>query len=359
LAEPRPSLSPSKFSEGRYQEFVKNDAKAFNEDAVKDSVLPAMLRAMDASNGAQKNILFINTAPMVEGISQAKPDYYYGTQPELIHSDVRNSEQLSRYIIPSNHTNLPAVPNVSLEAKGPDGSFAEALRQASHNGAIGERAIHSLETYGQDPPVYNNNAHTISSIYHGGQLKIYSHSVAQPNGPGTQPEYYMHQVNGWSMTGNQNSFLQGATAFKNALDLTAEYRNDAITHANKIAQSAEGEGDEDTEEEQTVEDEAEANSSNTMPSLDRRTTNAIVSTVYEDEDEDSDDSETSVEDEDSDDSETSVEEEAQRRLPSKRSSSKSHRSQQRQKRETGTSNPLRSKATTGSDKQKRSAWFGW
>jgi hypothetical protein len=233
LAQRRPSLSPSRFSEGKYQEFIRADEQAFDEDAVKDSVLPVMLRAMATSDEAQKNIWFTNIDPIVPSISQAKPDYYYGTRPEQIHSDIRNNEQLNKHIIPSNHTHLPAVPNFSLEAKGPDGSLAEALRQACHNGAVGERAMRSLEAYGQDQPVYDNNIHTISSIYHGGMLKMYGHSIAQPNGPETQPEYYMHQLDVWGMTGNKKKFLEGATAFKNAVDLTKEYRDAAIARANE------------------------------------------------------------------------------------------------------------------------------
>lgn len=54
LAQPRHSLSPSTFPEEEYRNFVRQDARALNEDAVKDTVLPAMLRAMGASDGAQK-----------------------------------------------------------------------------------------------------------------------------------------------------------------------------------------------------------------------------------------------------------------------------------------------------------------
>ncbi|KAI9763792.1 MAG: hypothetical protein M1840_009117 [Geoglossum simile] len=98
--------------------------------------------------------------------------------------------------------------NNSIKAKGLDGLSYDA---------VGERAVHSLEAYGQDQPVYNNNIHTISSIYYGGTLKMYGHSIAQPNGPETRPEYYMHQLDVWGMTGNQKKILEGAIAFKNAV----------------------------------------------------------------------------------------------------------------------------------------------
>ena len=253
LVQPRPSLSPSRFPDEDYQEFIQADAEAHNEDAVKDSVLPAMLRAMGASRGAQKNILFTNLDPVAAGISQAKPDYYYGAQPEQIHQKVRTD--LSNLIIPSSHTHLPAVPTFSLEAKGPDGSLAEAMRQTCHNGAIGERAMRSLHTYKQDEPVYDNRVNTISSIYHGGQLKVYGHSAAQPNGQGMRPEYYMHQLGAYAMTGTPRNFRDGATAFKNARDLTAEYRDGAIAYANEIAaQTIQGEEEDEDDEEDEGED---------------------------------------------------------------------------------------------------------
>jgi len=113
-----------------------------------------MLKAMGASQGAQKNILFTNTEPIMAGIAQAKPDYYYGAQPKQIHSDVRN--ELSTHIIPFNHTHLPTVLNFFLKAKGPDGSAAVARRQACHNGAIGVRAMQSLHLYGQSELGYDN-----------------------------------------------------------------------------------------------------------------------------------------------------------------------------------------------------------
>lgn len=340
LAQSRPLLSPSRFSEDAYQHFVRADAHAFNEDAVKDSVLSVMLKAMGASQSAQKNILFINTEPITAGIAQAKPDYYYGAQPEQIHSDVRN--ELSTHIISSNHTHLSVVPNFFLKAKGLNGSAAVARRQACHNGAIGVRAMQSLHLYGQSELGYNNKAYTISSTYHEGQLKMYSHSVAQPNGPGTRPEYYMHQLNTWGMTGNKDAFLQGATAFKNAEDLTEKYRNAAIARANETAAQTirekkdEGKDNEDKEEtddetkEEKETDEEEAESSNTMLSFNCGT-NQNLSTLIEDGDE----------------SETSVKDDSHSRPPTKRFSSKLHCSHWR-KCKADKFSSQRSSAATGS-----------
>jgi hypothetical protein len=300
LAQPRPSLSPSTFPEDEYQRFVEEDASAFNEDAVKNTVLPSMLKAMGASNGAQKNILFSNIDPLVPGISQAKPDYYYGAKPELIDQQVR--EDLGQHSVPSTSTQLPTVPNFSIEAKGPLGTNREALLQACHIGAVGARAMHSLQNYHQNEPVYDGKVSSISSIYSGGQLKMYAHSVAQPNSPGTLPQYYMHQLGNVGMTHSKDTFLQGATLYKNAHDLTEEYRNAAIEHANAMAAA--------WAEEEEEEEDIEADSSQTLRSFAHSTLGG---------------------EEDSEESAMSEDEDSNRRPPANRPSRRSSRSGRRKR----------------------------
>jgi hypothetical protein len=120
--------------------------------------------------------------------------------------------------------------------------------------------MQSLWSYGQGEQAYDNKTFTISATYRAGTLKMYTHSTAQPNGPGTRPEYYMHQLKDWSMTGDEEAFLQGASAFENAMDLTGEHRNAAIARGQtrwrvKQFEGKEKEEMEDEEEEGTDNDE--------------------------------------------------------------------------------------------------------
>lgn len=101
--------------------------------------------------------------------------------------------------------------------------------------------MHSLQSYQQDEPVRDNNAYTITSIYHGGTLKMYTSHVTPPRTPEGRPEYYMHQLKGWSMTGDPETFRQGASAYRNARDWAKEQRDEAIRQANERANPVDAE----------------------------------------------------------------------------------------------------------------------
>jgi hypothetical protein len=175
--------------------------------------------------------VFGNLASLTDGtLAQAKPDHFYGARPEQLNRQIRS--KLSDRIIPSTQDDLPMVPNFFLEAKGPDGSLAVATRQACYDGALGARGMNSLQSYQQDEFAHDNNAYTITSTYHGGQLKLYTTHLAEPRGQGRRPEYIMTQLNTWGMTGNPETFRQGASAYRNGRDWAKEMRDKFITAAN-------------------------------------------------------------------------------------------------------------------------------
>jgi len=111
-------------------------------------------------------------------------------------------------------------------------SLAIARSQACYDGALGARGIQSLQSYGEAEPVYDNNAYTVTSIYHGGQLKMYTTHPAQPTGPENRPEYFMNQLRSFAVTDIPETFRQGATAYRNARDWAKEKRDGFIEAAN-------------------------------------------------------------------------------------------------------------------------------
>ncbi|KKZ68681.1 hypothetical protein EMCG_05716 [[Emmonsia] crescens] len=142
-------------------------------------------------------------------LAKAKPDHFYGARPEQLNHQI--CEKLSDQIIPSTQNDLPITPNFFLEAKGPDGSLA---------------------SYQHDEPVFDNNAYTVTSTYHGSQLKLYTTHPTAPRDSDDRPEYIMTQLKGYSMTDHE-TFLKGASAYRNARDWAKEQRDKAIQRANE------------------------------------------------------------------------------------------------------------------------------
>ncbi|RJE19523.1 hypothetical protein PHISCL_08147 [Aspergillus sclerotialis] len=230
LARRRPSLSPLQFSEKDFKKFCRDDAYASKEKIVTE-VIPTI----EGRSGDPKyrgGFPFGNLDPLTDGtLPHATPDHFYGARPEPLDLEIR--KKLSNQIIPSTQSDLPMAPNFFLEAKGPDGTQAVAERQAVYNGALGARAIHALQSYQQESPVFDNNAYMVTSIYIYGQLRLYTAHISKPRGTGCRPEYIITQLNSWSMTGNIESFRQGASAYRNALDWAKETRDEMIRLANR------------------------------------------------------------------------------------------------------------------------------
>ncbi|KJK88389.1 hypothetical protein H633G_07729 [Metarhizium anisopliae BRIP 53284] len=177
MAQPRPSLSPSRFSNDDFRRFKRADTHAFKEREITTNVIPLIEGTIADSKCVAGDVPFTNLDDLTDGtIVSGKPDLYHGARPEQL--DIRVRREQSRKINPSSQSDLPILANFFLEAKGPDGTLSVASRQSCYNGALGARGMLSLQSYGQPEPEYDNKAYTISSIYHGGTLKMYtSHPI--------------------------------------------------------------------------------------------------------------------------------------------------------------------------------------
>lgn len=71
-----------------------------------------------------------------------------------------------------------------------------AKRQACYDGAIGARGVHEyLSLRAVDPHmIYDNNAYALTSIYHNGNLKIYTTHPSPSSDPEASHEYLMTQL---------------------------------------------------------------------------------------------------------------------------------------------------------------------
>ncbi|KAF2995330.1 hypothetical protein E8E13_001346 [Curvularia kusanoi] len=232
LARPRPSLSPSRFGDAEFDDLVQADADAGKEQQVCESVLPYIEGRVADARCRSGGVPFSNLEDLTDRpLTKGKPDVFYGARPEQLDRGVRDA--LSGHIIPSTQDDLLMLPNFYTEVKGPDGSLAVAGRQACYNGALGARGMHSLHTCGQAESTYDSNAYTITNTYHGGTFKIYTSHIEPPRTAGGRPETYMHQLNGYNLTGNIGNFRAGAAAYRNARDYAKMERDSAILQANE------------------------------------------------------------------------------------------------------------------------------
>ena len=164
-------------------------------------------------------------------ICPGNPDIFYGARPEQIKVEVR--ETIGDIIIPSTQHDHPAAPNFMLAAKGPDGSLAVASRQASYDGALRARGIHALQRFPyQDKDFCDGNACCISSIYHGGQLKMLTSHRILVDHTDDCPTYVMSQISAWALTSDSETFRKGARAYRNLRDWAKDQRDAAIQVAN-------------------------------------------------------------------------------------------------------------------------------
>ncbi|KAF5529256.1 glyoxylate reductase, partial [Fusarium mexicanum] len=117
-AVPRPSLSPSRFSEGAFEAFQESNARARDEDDVLATVIPTILGPSQARRNCARNTMFNNLDSLTDGTTTAaQPDMYWGAYPEQLAQSAR--DELSSHIVPSTMESKPMAPNVFLEVKGP------------------------------------------------------------------------------------------------------------------------------------------------------------------------------------------------------------------------------------------------
>ncbi|KAK5069073.1 hypothetical protein LTR51_008858, partial [Lithohypha guttulata] len=221
------------FTDRNFNEFQAADDDASKEKEITISVIPFIEGSCRDGRCRNGGIPFRNLDPLTNGtIVPGNPDRYYGARPELLKVEVR--EELNHLIVPTSEDHLPLCPNFFLAAKGPNGTSAVAQLQVAYDGALGARAIHSLQRYQRAPSVsdFDYKASTITSSYHDGQLKMYAVCRAEPVDSHDRAEYHVHQLNTWGMTGNIETFRQGATAYRNARDWAEKVRDEAIACAN-------------------------------------------------------------------------------------------------------------------------------
>lgn len=277
--------------------FRERNARAKGGDNVMIDVMPAIIGKSNPRPGhlaSERNTIFGNLEPLTDGtIAPPKSDIYCGVHAGELSRPVRDA--LGHHIMPSTMQHRPLAPNFFVEIKGPDGNSSVAERQIRYDGAVGARGMHSLQSYGEEGDhgdkdhedetqgeqgeqreqggAYDGQAYTFSSCYHAGMLQLYAHhpttsAMAGPQGSSAHVAYHTTELRSFAMKDSRETFVHGATAFRNARDLAKQHRGRFIQAANEAVDKrtsrvsrvfediaeAQGERDEGEEEEEKAEE---------------------------------------------------------------------------------------------------------
>jgi hypothetical protein len=131
MARPRPSLSPSHFTQDDFEAFEQADANASKEWQVISTVIPMVEGEVGDNKCVPGQIRFTNLDHLTDGsLVPGNPDRYYGARLKQLDQQIRT--KLSGHIVPTIQHDLLIVPNFFLAVKGLDGSLAVAERQACY-----------------------------------------------------------------------------------------------------------------------------------------------------------------------------------------------------------------------------------
>ena len=119
LSQPRPSLSPSVFSEDAFEEFQDSNRRAKSELAATANVIPYITGSKDRQFETAGDVKFNNLTKFDPNITTLQPDGYYGAKPSQV--DLRVRTDLDEHIIPSTSKHLPIAPNFFREDKSAKG----------------------------------------------------------------------------------------------------------------------------------------------------------------------------------------------------------------------------------------------
>ncbi|KAL1892356.1 hypothetical protein Sste5346_007094 [Sporothrix stenoceras] len=216
--------------------------RAFDEDDVVTIILPLVVGPSDwFEHNSSRNVLCNNLTPLTNNtIVSIKPNVYYGAPSSQFAPDVRAT--LAAHIIPTAAAPRPLLPNFFVEIKGPSGTEIVALRQVRYDGAVGARAMHSLQNYAavrdglpRSAHVYDGRVRALSVTLFSDRLRIFGHHITAPAPGESRPTYHMTRLGGWLLTEEFDQFRQGVYAYRNARDLARRFRDELIAEANNVA----------------------------------------------------------------------------------------------------------------------------
>lgn len=255
IERPCPGLGPRFFTEEAFKTW-KAAAKKPERAKTMTEVFGAIIGATNTCRG--RDLQFVNLAPLAGDVAPIvpAPTAFDASQAAWLHQGAL--DVMAHLIAPVQGGEFVA-PNFFVEASGEKGGAPGAVggvedRRACYHGALGARAMHAMQNYGGEEWFYERAAHAFSATWTWEEgLTLYAHHVTAPDDPdgrgGGWPEYHMTKLGTWDMKRSRKRFADGASAFRNLVEMAAGFREHLIAQVNDIeeAESGEGEGEEGVE----------------------------------------------------------------------------------------------------------------
>lgn len=254
LNRTRRSLSPSVYPDSKFEQFVRANHKALNEGQLMSEVIhPYFTSYFDHT--ASTDLAFTNLEPMIPPPAKMpppKPDHSFGVAKEDIHTTVRHA--LDGYLVCAPGCHTPAAVNDMMQVKGPDGKASVLETQITLDGALGERAMHSLHSYARGSACPADGvAHAFVQSYHAGTMKYYvSHRKPNTVANGSD-RVYTTEIAGQYLCGSPAQLRDGIAKYRNSVELAAQCRRRAVEAANGRAVEAENARNVETDNARAVE----------------------------------------------------------------------------------------------------------
>lgn len=182
-----------------------------------------------------KNLVFENLEPLTHSnFVDIKPNFY--NKARLAQINLWICEELKSYITLATQGQALALPNFFIEVKGLDSSEAVAKQQACHDDVLSKCGVHEFMAFEVNDfeTVYDNDAHTITSIYHSvtDTLQMFVIHQTQLIDSENPSEYYMTQLRSFTMTDTAERVHKRADVFRNARDWAKTQQDKLIAVVN-------------------------------------------------------------------------------------------------------------------------------
>ena len=204
------------------------------EPKVKTLVLPFVTglppKIPTAETGV--DVLWTNIKLFWDEAPQPQPDFFDGMENRLVDAPIQ--DKFSEDIVPAKADDVPCIPNLFIEVKGPKGSTHVVQNQAYYDGAQGARAMLRLRQYLPGAEAFDGCAYSFMATYEAGGSGNLTLWACHPFLNGSREEYIMSRLKGYMLMNSLEDFIAGANALQNLREMARQERMNLVARVKSV-----------------------------------------------------------------------------------------------------------------------------